>query len=509
MLGSRPLNVPDEGRYSEIPREMMVAHEYVTPRINGIKYFEKPPFFYWMQVASFKTFGLSIWSARFMDALMGLLGCLGTYFVGRKLYNRKTGWFAALTLASSLYYFILAHVVTLDMTVSILLCFALFSFILEYYYLLYIFAALAVLTKGLIGIIFPGAIIFLWMLFTKNWGKLKDCKLFTGTILFLAITLPWHILVQLRNPEFFHYYFITQQFSRYFTLVAHRYEPLWYFIPVILAGVFPWTGFLVGAYQTTDRKNPVDLFLLISALFIFIFYSVSDSKLVPYVLPCMPFIAILIGKYFASESKSKLSLRCGFILPSVVSLGAAIATFFVLRPAQSVDFAQTLYFAHISIGILIISTIAVPWVFWKKGFLHAFITQFTLFMLFCFSLNALAPTIFMDSLQPMALKLKPLLKPGDTVATYHYYYQDLPFYLNNTVSIVNWKGELEFGEKYTAPSNNLIDDATLWKRWTSKQDVYLFVPNDFYNQLKRQPHHYYIIAEEKNDMLVTNHPEKS
>jgi 4-amino-4-deoxy-L-arabinose transferase-like glycosyltransferase len=509
MLGSRPLNVPDEGRYSEIPREMLVSHDFVTPRINHIVYFEKPPLFYWMQTASLKSFGLNEWSSRFMTALMALIGCLGTYVAGRKLYDRKTGWFAALTLSSSLLYFILARFVSPDMTVSVLICFSLFSFILRYYYLLYIFAALAVLAKGLIGIIFPGSIIFLWLLLTNNWKLLKECKLLSGTILFLAITLPWHILVQLRNPEFFNYYFITQQFSRYLTMSAGRYEPTWYYIPIFLLGLFPWTGFLLGTAETTNRKNSTDLFLLISAVFIFVFYSVSHSKLIPYILPCSPFIALLMGKYFASDIKSKRSLVCGFIVTPLMCLGLVIAAWMRLTPDISIDFVQTTLWAKFTIIILTLNIFLVPVIFWKKGFFHAFITQLVLLILFTFSLCGLAPTIYMDSMKPMVVKLNTLLKPDDTVATYHFYYQDIPFYLNNTISIVSWKGELEFGEGYTTPGKQLISDQILWNQWKSKKTVFLFVSDHFYKEINSLPYRYYIIAQDKQDMLISNHPEKS
>lgn len=509
MLGSRPLNVPDEGRYSEIPREMLVSHDFVTPRINHMKYFEKPPFFYWMQAASLKTFGINTWAARLMDGFMGLLGCLGTYFVGRNVYDRKTGWFAALTLASSLLYFMLARVVTLDMTVSVLLCFSLYAFILRYYYLMYVFAALAVLTKGLIGLIFPGAIIFLWILFTGNWKILKECKLFTGLLLFLAITLPWHILVQMRNPEFFHYYFIRQQFSRYFTMVAGRYQPFWFFTPIVLLGVFPWTGFLIGAAQTADRKNPVDLFFMISFLFVFIFYSVSHSQLVPYVLPCIPFLSLLLGKYFASNNKSILSLRCGFYFPPFIFLALIITGWVMATPDVSLNFAQTKFWLTLTTAMLIINIIAVPLVFYKKGFFHAYVTQFILLMGFLFSLCPLAGTIYMDSMKPLYDKMQPLLKPGDIVATYHFYYQDLPFYLNDTVSIVSWKGELEFGEGYSTHGNYLIDDKTLWSEWNSPRTVFLFVPDDFYKTINSLPYRYTLISKGPKDMVISNHPEKS
>jgi hypothetical protein len=180
-----------------------------------------------------------------------------------------------------------------------------------------------------------------------------------------------------------------------------------------------------------------------------------------------------------------------------------------LTPDVSINYSQTVLWAKLAMGILAANLIFVPVVFWKKGFLSAFITQLTLLMLFTFTLCGLTPTIYMDSMKPMVQKLQTLLKPGDIVATYHFYYQDIPFYLNNTISIVSWQGELEFGEKYTAPSTNLIDDKTLWKNWKSNQTVYLFVSDHFYKNINSLPYHYYIIAQDKKDMLITNRPEKS
>ena len=130
FLGTRNLSAPDELRYSEIPREMIANHDYVIPRINGVKYFEKPPLFYWMQVASIKTFGLNEWSLRFATAFMGVLGVLATYLFARRLYNRKTGWVAALILSSMSLYFAMAHVITLDMTVSVFITMSIYLFYL-------------------------------------------------------------------------------------------------------------------------------------------------------------------------------------------------------------------------------------------------------------------------------------------------------------------------------------------------------------------------------------------
>lgn len=523
LLGNRPLNVPDEARYCEIPREMLVMSNFVTPHINGIKYFEKPPLFYWVQASNFKWLGLSEWACRTADALIALLGCLAVYAATRKLFNRQAGLFASIILATSFMYFALARVITLDMMVSALITFSLLSFLLGmqqspgllrrcYFYLLYSFSALAVLTKGLIGIIFPGAIIFLWMLICSRWKELKHCYLFSGSLLLLLIAAPWHILAQQANPEFFQFYFINQQFMRYLTMEAGRYQPVWYYLPLLVLGLFPWTGFLYGALRKLSRQQPTEIFLVIWATFIFVFFSLSHSKLVPYILPCLPPLAILIGLYFSqikNEAAEKKALWFGFGFAICIAIGLIIAIPLNLTPEVTTDFRLAKFWSTITLMTLSIFIISIPYIFYKRGFFSAFIIQSFLMTLFLFSVCAALPYIYMDSIKPLALELKKIVKDDEMVATYDYYYQDLPFYLNRLVTIVNWEGELEFGKAHQNPGNRMINDADFWKAWQSNQNVYMFVPNDILQDLKKHTHyHFYPIAQEKNDILLTNHERK-
>ena len=266
-LGSSPLPNPDESRYAEIPREMLATGDWVTPRLNGVNYFEKPPLVYWLVAASQKVFGPGEWAARAVPALFALGGVLLTYGAARRLHGRNAGLAAGLILATSLLYFALARILLLDMVVSVLMSTALFCFILGVqepagarrrwlFYALYASMALATLTKGLIGFLVTGAVMFLWLLVCNQWHRLRPLYLPTGALLFLALAAPWHVLAARHNPTWLHRYFVYEHWERFTSTAASRPGPWWYFVPVALLGLFPWTGFLWGALRAALRLVP-------------------------------------------------------------------------------------------------------------------------------------------------------------------------------------------------------------------------------------------------------------
>src|SRR6185312_4499559 len=206
-LGAYPLLTPDEARYSEVAREMVVTGNYITPHLNGVVMLDKPIFHYWLQATAIKLFGLSEWALRLCPALFGVLGCLFTYIAGRLLFERRTGLLAAIILATSPLYFFSAHYANLDMEIAVLISAALFTFLIAVKYsrlyllwIAYIFAGLAVLTKGLIGIMLPALIIGIWILWQKQWQVLRSMYLWSGLLLVILIASPWYILVQKANP---------------------------------------------------------------------------------------------------------------------------------------------------------------------------------------------------------------------------------------------------------------------------------------------------------------------
>lgn len=527
FLGSIPLGVPDEARYAEIPREMLVLHDYITPHLNFVKYFEKPALFYWLQAGSIKVFGLSEWAIRLPNALMALLGCLIIYAASRILFDRRTGLLASIILATNILYFGMAHIVTLDMTFSVLVSASLLSFLIAsqiennkrwFCYSGYIFAALAMLTKGLVGIIFPGFIIFAWLLVLNQWRLLKEYYLPSGIILFLIIALPWHILVQLKNPEFFHFYFIDQHFLRYLTNSAGRHKPFWFFIPVLIGGFLPWVTFLMQAVnfhfpKTTlsIKQRQVYTFLLLWPSLIFIFFSCSNSKLVTYLLPIFPALAILVAHYLSAtwqECKHQRGIKYGYIaLPILIGLLGIAVTIAMAKNVLQLDTQQIIpYFLGIIFVWLGGTLFAVKNLFHnqpKKAFSYlAGSTAVALVLIL--SQHA---AINLGSIKPFAQTLKPILKPNDVIACYEVYYQDLPYYLQRKVTVVDWRGELDFGMQHQDSSTWMINSQQFWQQWQTTKRIYVVMELANYKTLQTAASHpLYLIAQTADDVLLTNQP---
>lgn len=546
FLGTRPLSVPDEGRYAEIPREMLILHDFVTPHLNGIKYFEKPPLFYWLQAGAIKVFNprivqveralnkskrneylapISEWTVRLPNAIVALLGCLIVYASGRILFERRAGLLSSIILASSLLYFALARMVTLDMTLSVCLSGSLLAFLVAtnqssslgrrfLFYSAYLFAGLAVLTKGLVGIVFPTMIIGLWILLSNQWRLLKQCYLLSGILLFLLIVLPWHILVQARNPEFFQFYFIDQQFLRYSTLIAQRYQPDWFFIPIFIAGFLPWICFLPQAivshfprsWQQFREKNNY-IFLLLWVGIIFIFFSFSHSKLIPYILPIFPALALLTGHYLSTYWQRNSDIKWGYIAVPLVWLGLGTIGILYIANDASILLSQTaILFLITGYSVFLLNSIMASCFIMRKKSKIAFATLAIGSVISFLIVSMSIPKLDTRSIKPLVVVLQPLLKPGDKIVAYYDYYQDLPFYLNQRVFAVNVGGELTFGMQHQDTHAWMLKDANFWPIWNSRGQVYMVTNKEIYQQFKQSKKPgIYLLAQTDQDVLLSNH----
>lgn len=550
----RPLASPDEGRYSEIPIEMIRSGDYITPTLNDMPYFYKPPLFYWLQCGAIELFGVNRFSLRLANSLMALLGIVLTYCAGRSLYGRTAGIMSAMCLAMGVFYFALGQVVTLDMTVSVFIAGAMFSFIVALkrsgvwrgVLILSFFAmsALAVMSKGIIGILIPSATIFLYAISTGIFSFFKKLKssdvwwIFAGIILFLAIASPWHILASIANPSyenaegifsknetgqgFFWYYFVHEHFLRFIDpSTSMREEPWWYFLVLAPIGFFPCLIFLPQAikdvckqgWQNLRTKNSEILFFAIWTIFVVGFFSISSSKLAPYILPIYPALSVVVGAWLAEIWDERNFGRLKSPQNIMICLGyfAAVAPWIVwyvlnrkgklLEQADDMLLPVTILSGLMLIGTICANIFAVK-ANSKKFWVVATITMSFLFVMF----SPLAGFLQRESAQSLVEKIADVRTKDDVyVVAYEYNaFQDFPVWLGQTVyTIGNVPEEQSFGymREGNVNVNRFINDnvdlhALIEK---SKGSVYVIIRNRDIDKFKKDfTCDYELVAKERN-----------
>jgi len=305
-----PLIEPDESRYFEISDNMLDSGDYVTPRLAGVIYLEKPPLSYWASALIFKLFGETDFTTRLYVGICAWACLLLVYFMGSFLHDRSTGLYAAGMLGTSLFFFIFGNFNILDIPLTFYTCLAIWAGYRHvisttdkkaWLYLLYLSSALAFLTKGLIGVVFPFAILTLWLALSGQWKRTVALFSPVGILLFLAIASPWLILVQQEHKDFLRFFFIQEHFLRYTTTMHGRDNSILLYLPAVMIGCLPWTAFLVrAAWEVRKDKDSASAlqgksFLWTWIVFIFVFFSLSSSKLIPYIAPIFIPLSVLIG----------------------------------------------------------------------------------------------------------------------------------------------------------------------------------------------------------------------
>lgn len=520
FLGRVPLIDPDEGRYAEIPREMLEKGDLITPTLNYVKYFEKPPLLYWLNAVSIWIFGQNEFAARLPSALCGLATVLATYLIARKLYDRRTALISAIMLGTSAGFVLQSRIILTDMLLTFCLTAALGAFIVASqregrrsnplpWYLFYLFCALAVLAKGLIGIVFPAGIIFFYLLLSKRWKLLAEMRFATGLLLFLAVTIPWFVAVSLQNPEFPRFFFIHEHFERFTSTVHGRYQPIWFFLPVLLGTMLPWSFFIPGALGRAWRDRRHDegrpgLYLLIWITVIFLFFSKSSSKLVPYILPIFPPLAMLIAHRISSLMEGRgreLKLAAIMLgttltilglaglgyarLPQTVSLVTDILPQLAVPLQRFVNHAPQLSMAAcLSVGLL----------FLLQGVGVLATTNrnparmLTVICICSFLLEILIPYLIMgaiaqsESPRDLALKARSLAGPDTRIVTFGPM-QAVSWYTGKRVMVAGKIDELEFGSKQGDQSAWFPDQQAVVKLWNSDSHVLIFLRKNELNGL--------------------------
>jgi 4-amino-4-deoxy-L-arabinose transferase-like glycosyltransferase len=343
-IEERTLLHPDEGRYAEIAREMVLSGDWITPRLNGLKYFEKPPLQYWMTALAYQAFGVHAWTARLWTTLSTLLATLFVGYVGTRLGGRSFGLIASACLAGSIGYVIGGHVLTLDGGLTAMLAITFGAFVLAqqedcgpdtrrmWMWLAWVAMAGAVLTKGLIGILIPGASLVLYSLVTRDLVPWRRLHLRSGLAIFLLIAVPWFLAVSRANPEFARFFFIHEHFTRFMSTEHHRAKAWWFFMPVLIVGGMPWMLPLLLRLKAAWREGAEgkasfswQRFAIVWAGFVFVFFSASGSKLPLYILPLLPPLA-LVAAWTILHTDRRTLWRWLLVLPLLTMLLLAAMT---------------------------------------------------------------------------------------------------------------------------------------------------------------------------------------
>ena len=305
----------DEPRYAQVAREMLAHHDWITPTLGGKPWLEKPPLYYWQAMLAYSIFGVSDWAARLPSAVDATLMVVATYLFLRR-FRPGFQLDGALMTASAAGIIGFARAASTDMPLTATFTIALLGWYAWYesksrrfLALFYCFLALGMLAKGPVAPLLAAVIIVIFAAATSDYRLLGRTLWVPGILLFGAVVLPWHIAVQIKNPEFFRVFILQHNLARFGTNLYHHPEPFWYYLPVTLLGLIPWTVFVVASLAETvrvwwtgrreilDSERALDVFLVIWVAVPVAFFSLSQSKLPGYIVPALPAGTLLLAEY--------------------------------------------------------------------------------------------------------------------------------------------------------------------------------------------------------------------
>ncbi|MDB0539791.1 glycosyltransferase family 39 protein [Ralstonia solanacearum] len=520
-LGYRHLIPTDEGRYAEIAREMFTTGDWVTIRYNDLKYFEKPPLQMWGTALAYTLFGVGDWQARLFTALSGLIGIAFTMLAAARWWGKRVAVVSALVLASAPMWNVGAHFNSLDMGVAGCMTMALAALLLAQHpdaspaqrrgwmWACWAAMALAVLSKGLIGVVLPGFVLVVYTLVARDWALWKRLHLLTGLAIFFAVGAPWFVLISARNPEFAWFFFVHEHFQRFTSTVHHRDAPLWYFVPLLVAGFLPWLAQLPGAARLTMARDQAaangfrpTLLLGLWAVLIFAFFSVSNSKLPGYIFPIVPALAILAALALeqADERMWRWQLKT-FLGVSLVGLAACgyLATMSSEMYPNAVFARFAAFLAAAFLAAAVLTWLALRLAARRFESLAAFACGWFL----TFTIALLGHEAFGRSMSGIDLvpAVKPWLKPGVPFYAVERLDHTMPFYLDTPAVMVQEPDELAFGVAHE-PAKWIPTTDAFVVRWRDGGQAVAMMSPGTYQRLAAQSVPMTVIAQDTRRVIV-------
>ncbi len=492
-LGRPALWEPDEGRYAEIAREMYLSGDYVTPRDNFVRYFEKPPLVYWAEAAAISIFGADEFAVRLPAALFSVAAVVVTAALAEVMFGAAVAILAAIALALSPLFFGFARFATLDPALAFFMTAALGAFYLSarspdfhsrvgrrWFLTAAAMLALGTLAKGPVAPALCGAIALIWLLIERRGWEIRQMPWLLAVVVYCAIVVPWFAVAAHRNPGFLRFFFVHEHLQRYLTNTEHGWGP-WFFIPIVIGGTWPWFFFVplgmreLSAPESEEFRSRRSAlrFLVVWFVVIFVFFSIPRAKLGSYVLPAIPALSILAGvgiyQLWSLDVRAARRILGGFSALTLLGAIAATIATVVVRGKLPYALAVDAYL----IAALLASIAGVSFMLHRGGNRPgAFVMTLALGMVLVMGVatRARKDGAAQTSYRTLAKNLSPYLRPGCIVGSYRHNVHSIPFYTGYREALVSYRGELApFGDGEDAAASFINSDADLRTRWSSSE----------------------------------------
>jgi 4-amino-4-deoxy-L-arabinose transferase-like glycosyltransferase len=506
-LGAPALWEPDEGRYAEIAREMVVSGDYITPRDDLVRYFEKPPLVYWAEAVAIRLLGANEFAVRLPAAVFTIGQVAVTCLIGEAMFGAAAGFAGALVLALCPLVFAFARFATLDPALAFFLTAALgaFYFAAEgpgfssgrsraWMLTGSAMLALGTLAKGPVALVLGSAIGLTWLLLEGRGREVRRMPLLRCIAAYAAIVTPWFLLTGIRNPGFIGFFFVHEHLKRFVSSHEHGWGP-YFFIPVVVAGTWPWFFFVPQGISAArelpeaHQRKARSAMRLLAVWFtlIFVFFSIPRSKLGSYILPALPPIGMVSGLALArmgAMSRVRRTILAGhFALLNVAIAGVAIIVLVAIRAR----IGMTLVLDGTAIAMVVAAGAVAAWVLAARtnhaGYVFAAIVL------------AMATTSWLGqsarihagatvSYRELARQIRPY--EGCVLVSYRHFVQALPFYTGRREILVQYWGELApFAQTPDERAGFLGTATRLREVWGSNRCVVLIANRGDLDELRK------------------------
>ncbi|HSD10319.1 MAG TPA: glycosyltransferase family 39 protein [Candidatus Binatia bacterium] len=469
LVGTRhlPLIDRDEGRYAEGAREMLASGDWLVPRLFGVPYLEKPPLFYWLTAAAYHMVGVDELGARLVSALAATAGVLATGLFARRSFGARAALFAAAILATSGLYFVLARVAITDMLFAVLIAGAIMAFYAaesegRSFLPFWVLAAAATLTKGPVAPVLCALVGAAHVAIAGRWAVLRARRFWSGLPLFLALVVPWFAWVEIDHPGFLGFYVYKEHMLR----VAgdeHR-EPFYWYVPWLLLCFLPWTPLFIATLpririrlQERSRGGAAARFTAVWAALILAFFSLPRGKLVPYILPMFPALAILLGdaldRWIGADDTGRAVPRAFACIALALLAGLGALPVGVHYSPAEIPAGLVLLVAAGMLGAGVTTLYLARSRSWKPIAAVAG----SVAALECAAIVVAAPIASYLTTYPVIQLLRARLGPDDPVVLFSGYFPNLPFYLQRIPYFVVGNRELDFGVSLDGPGPWIVE----------------------------------------------------